>query len=426
MRVFTTLCALALLACAPCHADELRRAGFLGIQIAPHPKGIAIRSIAEGGTARQSGLEENDVITAINGAPPGDVGQFVATVSKLRAGDVVAIDFLRNDAPGSVKATIRPRPYESGPNADTRYLSLEVNGVRRRLIVTVPRTPGRHPAILYMTGIGCFSQESVGLESTESKLLYGLTQAGFVTMRVEKSGIGDSEGVPCSAPAYDFSTELSGYVAGLFTLRGYDFVDPQRVFLVGLSIGGVQAPLVARHAPVKGIVVINTTARPFLDYMHEVRRRQMVLRGVAYDEVEDRLVASDRCNRELLIEKKDPEAVLARDASCADFINYPAPPAYMRQWTTIVPAKEWKAIEAPVLVVGGEMDFVALAGDAQYLRDMIESFRPGHATLAVIPKMTHAMSHVETMTESLAMGDAPFETRLLDTVAAWLQRTAAS
>jgi len=47
-------------------------------------------------------------------------------------------------------------------------------------------------------GIGCFSQESTDLQGPDAQLLCGLARAGFVTMRVEKSGMGDSQDSPCA------------------------------------------------------------------------------------------------------------------------------------------------------------------------------------------------------------------------------------
>jgi len=420
---------LACIACALAfglaHADELKRAGFLGVRTAPNAKGVAITALVEGGAAEPAGLREGDIITAVNGAGIGSQGEFIAILGKLHAGDKATLAFLRGDEAKSVDVKIAPRPYESAPGVDTRYLSVSVNGQRRRLIVTVPRAPRRHPAVLYVTGIGCFSQESVGIQTTDAKLLYGLTEAGFVTMRVEKSGIGDSEGISCSADGYGLTDEVSGYVAALLTLRGYDFVDPGNVFVMGVSIGGVEAPLIARQAPVKGIVVINTVAKPFLDYLHEVRRRQMVLRRTAYDEIEDRLKQNDRCNTALLAENKSLAALLTDEPDCRDFVTYPAPVIYMRQWTTIVPAKEWKLVDAPVLIVSGDMDFIAMPSDAPYLRDMIESFHPGSTTLVTIPTMTHYMGHADSLGEALEKGaSAPFETRVLETVSDWLSTNA--
>src|SRR5205085_8652783 len=200
------------------------------------------------------------------------------TVAKLRAGDTVTIRFFRNGAAQTKQVSLKPRPFELSPDVEVLYKAVAVDGSLRRVIVTVPKNEGKHPAVLYINGIGCFSQESLDLSSADAKLLYGLTRAGFVTMRVEKSGMGDSQGPPCMSPAVDLQAEVRGYVAGLKSLKEYPFVDARQVFVVGLSIGGVEAPLVAEQVPVKGLVVINTVAKPFLEYLTDTRRRQHLLR----------------------------------------------------------------------------------------------------------------------------------------------------
>ena len=126
---------------------------------------------------------------------------------------------------------VRPRPFETSPDAGVSYSSISIaDGSRRRVIVTKPKQSGRHPAVLYMTGVGCFSQESLDRSSPDAKLLYALTAAGFVTMRVEKSGMGDSEGAPCASPDADLDNEVRGYLAGLLALKQYDFVDSRNIF----------------------------------------------------------------------------------------------------------------------------------------------------------------------------------------------------
>jgi len=66
-------------------------------------------------------------------------------------------------------------------------------------------------------------------------------------MRVDKPGVGESEGV-CKRT--DFLTELSGYRAAFDSLRKCQFIDLDRVF-VGLSNGGGTAPLVAQGRAVR-------------------------------------------------------------------------------------------------------------------------------------------------------------------------------
>src|SRR5947209_207932 len=251
MRVRQFFCA-SLSACLLTFAglafgQELRRSAFIGVQAAPvtdevrarlhvsETGGVLVLGLVEGGSAKEAGLEPNDVITQIGDHPILNVGDFVATVAKLRAGDTVTIRFFRNGAAQTKQVSLKPRPFELSPDVEVLYKAVAVDGSLRRVIVTVPKNEGKHPAVLYINGIGCFSQESLDLSSADAKLLYGLTRAGFVTMRVEKSGMGDSQGPPCMSPAVDLQAEVRGYVAGLKSLKEYPFVDARQVFVVGLS-----------------------------------------------------------------------------------------------------------------------------------------------------------------------------------------------
>lgn len=419
---------------APLGAQELRRAGFVGVRAGAltreararlhfEGEGVLVLALVEGGSAKGAGLQPDDIITQVNEQKVASTDDFVAAVTRLRAGDAVTIHFVRGGAAQTKQLVLKPRPYESDPDADTLYKSVPVDGALRRVIVTAPKGGGRHPAVLYITGIGCFSQESLGPASTEAKLLYGLTRAGFVTMRVEKSGTGDSEGPPCASPAVDMRAEVRGYVAGLRALESYPFVDAGRVFIVGLSVGGVEAPLVAQQVPVRGLVVINTVAKPFLEYLADTRRRQGLLRRTPYDEMERRLRLNEQCNHRLLVGRETPDELLKEMPSCADFIEYPAPYTYMQQWAALNLAEEWKRVDAPVLVLYGTSDYISTVADDPYLADLINSFHPGRATLKAVPDMDHYLTKAASMEESMKRTTGlygEFEPAVLDAVRGWL------
>lgn len=437
--------AIAYLSTFPARAQNgpfqptLKRSGFLGIQVGPVTEelraklhlggqgGVLVQGLVEGGTGKAAGLELNDVITLINDHAILDTTDFVNVARTLRAGDTATLHIIRGQESLTKKLVVKSRPVESSPDADTIYDAVPVEGTLRRTIVTAPKTQGRHPAILYITGIGCYSQDTLDLGTTEAKLLYGLTRAGFVTMRVEKSGIGDSQGEPCASPVVDMKAELRGYVAGLKALKQYPFVDPDNIFILGLSIGGVEAPLVAQEIPVKGLIVVNTVAKSFLEYLIETRRRQMTLSRIPYDELERRLRLNEQCNHRLLIEKETPDQVLKDSPACKEFIDYPAPYTYMQQWAALNMAEEWKKVEAPVLIIYGTSDFVATQADHPYLAEIINSFHPGHATLKPIQGMDHFMTRAASMEESMKRATGlrgEFEPAVLETIKSWLLQLA--
>ena len=436
-----TLCfASALLPIAQAFAapPQLPRASFLGVQASPVTdevrarlalgtrQGALVSGLVEGGTAKAAGLRVDDVIVALDEEPVSDPGELAARIVRHKAGERVALRFIRDGEAHTSVAVMKPRPYESGEGTRTEYSAVDVNGSLRRTIITRPADDAAHPAVLYVTGIGCFSQESLGVRSTEAKLLHGLARAGFVTMRVEKTGVGDSQGPACPSPEADLRLELAGYVEGLKALKSLPGVRPDRVFVVGLSIGGVHAPLIAQKEPVRGVVVVNTVAKTFIEYLVETRRRQDTLKGLPFDEVDRHARMGERCNHDLLVEKRTPDAILAAHPECKEHIGYPAPHPYMQQWADLDLAAEWKRVDAPVLIVQGESDFVATVADAPLLRDVIESFHPGHATLSMIPGMDHYLTREPSMKASMEMTAAgEFEPRVLETIQGWLTRQAA-
>jgi len=438
MNIFATpiIAALVLASSYTYGASEpvLPRAGFIGVQVAPlesepsspeAKSGVQVRGVIEGGSAASAGLRSGDVILALDGVAIDGVAAFLRRVAALRGGDVASLEVRRDGAPLTLTVNVRPRPKEAEAVAITEYRAVVVDDGVRRTLVTRPPAPGRHPAVLYLTGIGCYSQESVGVVSTEAKLLYGLTRAGFVTMRVEKSGIGDGQGRPCQAEASDLEAEVRGYAAGLQALREYEFVDRERVFLLGVSIGGVEAPLVAAGGTVRGVVVVNTVARAFLDYLQDIRRTQGVLKGTPYDELEADLRLNAMCNRRLLVDREDAARIVAAEPRCSAWIGYPAPVAYMRQWSDLNPGAAWKRVEAPVLVLHGASDTVASVIDGPYLRDMLEAFRPGRATFVEVPEMDHVLSRAGSPRESAARGldpAAPYQEALTGIVSEWMSR----
>jgi len=296
----------------------------------------------------------------------------------------VMLGLLMSAASGAAAAT---------PQVDEVQVTIEVHGAPRVATVTRPSAHGRRPAILLVGGLGCYSLRDLSQEDAPyGGLLRGLTADGFVTMWVEKTGEGGSGGPACSAPEADFQLEIDGYTAALAALKTRDDVDPSRVFLLAHSLGPLDAVRVAAASHVRGVIAAESIGRGWYDYELEIFRQQPLELGHPYDLVERDFRDYERCLHSYFVEKVSSQQLVAATPKCRDILVPGVPDAYMQQVADLDLAKEWKAVDTPVLVIYGDSDPATSLDESRYLVDLINSFHPGRASLKEIPGMGHSLN----------------------------------
>jgi pimeloyl-ACP methyl ester carboxylesterase len=402
----------------------LKRRPVFGAHILPSDSGgVIAANLTPGASAANSGIENGDVILSIAGKPVNNPQEFVGVLRSLDVGSV-ELEIVRNGEKSKENLELRA-PQESSPDYDVVYDSATAAGALRRTIITKPRDTKRHPAVLFVGGIGCYSLDAApAVVNGYIGLIQEMTRRGFVVMRVEKSGIGDSEGVPC--PLQDFDNELAGYRAGLEKLRKYDYVDPERIFIVGHSIGGLVAPVIASETPLRGVVVMSTAGRRWVDYEDINSRRQMRMEGAAGADLEAQLKLRGVCARKMLIDGQSPQDIVAAEPRCAEHLHYPAHPSYMQQVAALDPPALWKKVAAPVLLIHGTSDFVTDAAEHRLIVKAVNAAHPGNASLILEEKLDHFMREVASQDDSMrnlktgAMDRAPMQTKVRQDIVDWL------
>jgi len=244
-------------------AATLPRRGWFGVALGPHPDGAAVTAVVEGSTAAAEGILAGDVIRAVDAITVRAPGDVIVGIGRHAAGETAVIDLVRGGRQERRPVVLRPllREALAGVSFDYGSVSLD-DGSRLRTIVSTPdRAAGRLPAVMLVQGGGCGSVDMpMAPDVAQPGLMRTIGARGYVTLRVEKSGVGDSQGPPCDAIGY--TQELAGYRAALVALKRHPLVDPARVTLLGISLGGVFAPILARASPVHGVVVYGTLAGP--------------------------------------------------------------------------------------------------------------------------------------------------------------------
>ena len=281
---------------------------------------------------------------------------------------------------------------ESTADFDTLYRPVVVDNAEYQTIITKPKSAGRHPAVLLIGGLGCYSLDHLKPDDAYAQILYGLTRKGFVTMRVEKNGEGASQGPPCDSAKSDLRLAVRRSLAGLNLLADSEDVDRQSIFIFAHSIGPLEGVLVAQKFPIRGFIAAETIGKSWFEYQLENLRRQILLFDRPYDEADRSVRTAERCLHRFLVEKQRPDQIVTDSPECADSVNtFGVSNTYLRQIADLDLAAEWKNVDVPVLVTWGTSDPTTTAEESRYLVDMINSFHPGRATYAEFPGMGHGM-----------------------------------
>lgn len=320
-----------------------------------------------------------------------------------------------------------PQPCESAPDLDVLYHTVAIDGAQYRTIVTKPKAPGRYPAVLIIAGLGCYSLDHLQPEDTYYRLLYGLTRKGYVTMRVDKNGEGDSQGPPCDSLQSDLQLAVRRSVAGLNALAAYDFVEPKNIFILAHSIGPMEGVFAAEKFPVRGFIAAETIGKSWLEYQLENARNQMLMLGRPFDTVDRFVRTVEKCAHRFLVEKQQPEQILKDSPECADSVRtFGVSSTYLQQIADIDLALEWKKVDVPVLVTYGTSDPTTSRSEVDYLKDMINSFHPGRATYIEFAGMGHGFDlspSPRAWLEAIRKHQhGEFDPEFLEKVEAWMRQ----
>lgn len=275
---------------------------------------------------------------------------------------------------------------------ETLHRMVVLDGANYSAIITRPQSPGKHPAVFVIGGLGCYSLDDLKPGDAYYELLNRLSEHGFVTMRVDKNGEGKSQGPPCDSPQSDLHLAVRRSVAGLNALASYDFVDRDRIFIFAHSIGPLEGVLVAQKFPVRGFIAAETIGRSWVEYSLDNARRQMLMLGKPYDDADRVVRVVERCQHRFLIEKQTPETIVKDSPDCKDAVNtFGVAYTYLQQIADLDLAAEWKKVDVPVLVTYGTSDPTTTAEESHYLVRMINSFHTGRAEYMEFPGMGHGL-----------------------------------
>ncbi len=327
-------------------------------------------------------------------------------------------------------------PRETYPRVDVIYDSVTApDGARLRTIITKPRdAKGKLPVIFVAGWLSCDSVEAPADTKDESGLVFrGLAQLQeFALFRMDKQGVGDSEG-DCGET--DFESELTAYRAAFRAVKNYDFIDANRIYILGISNGGGFAPLVpesdAEQAQVRGYISIGGWVKTWFEHMLEIERRRFALMGKSPGEVNDRMKGAATLYHEWLIEGRSLGDILKEQPQLADLWPegkdhthlYGRPLAFYQQLQKLNLGVAWSRVKVPTYVLRGAFDWIMSREDSELISTYVNK-NGDLASFYEIPDTGHTFQHYLSLVDAFKGKGAPFDPKMIGLLADWLQNKA--
>lgn len=345
----------------------------------------------------------------------------LAFVTQLNSQAFGESDLLRR--PGAVD--------ESYPGHVVRYDQVSnAAGNRIRLIATSPATGGEFATVFVVGWLSCDTVEAPADTTEATSLVFRRIAAlpDLALVRMEKEGVGDSEG---NCAETDFQAELDDYRAAFQHTLGYSFVDPHRIFVLGISNGGGFAPLVSDNTSIAGYIIDGGWLKTWFEHMMEIERRRLALSGKRPGDINALMPDVARLYSRYLLAGESPRDIFKSEPSLVRVWNerdadhqYGRPVRYYQQLQKLNLAQAWSRVSAPTLILHGQYDWVMSTEDLKIMNGIVATNSDGASRFVSLPDTGHTFEHYASEADAFAGRELPFSPATADIIANWLEVTA--
>jgi|GEM_PF-2866156 len=229
------------------------------------------------------------------------------------------------------------------------------------LVVRPENAETKVPAVLLVAGSGPADYDEImGVNRIFGKFARGLAERGVATMRFNKRTY---QYPNIAAEVEDFSVRheyIEDVLAAVELLKAQPGVDPERVYIVGHSQGGMLAPrLAASGIDVAGMVLLAGSPRNLMDIGYDQQMDTLgYYRDLGLDEIADmyeEIIAGFEAERAAL------EAMTEDEARDYEGMVYGLPAYYMYDLVNFDAIATIKKLAIPTLILQGSKDYQVYA-----------------------------------------------------------------
>ena len=284
------------------------------------------------------------------------------------------------------------------PSAHFREVAVTVGAGEWKLpaTLTMPLEGSKVAAVVLVHGSGPNDRdETIGPNKVFRDIAWGLAERGIAVLRYEKRTRQYPEKM-ATLPNMTIKEEtVDDALLAVNVLRAQDRVDSTRVFVLGHSLGGNQAPRIGTGDPsVAGLIIMAGNTRPL---------EELIVEQTTY------------------IASLTPGAKAPKDP--VGELKGAAPESYWKDLAAYKPVDVAARLKMPMLILQGERDYQVTMTDLKGWRDTLV----GHSNVQIksYPDLNHLfMTGSGKSTPSEYMKAGKVSQTAIDDIAAWINKSA--
>lgn len=300
----------------------------------------------------------------------------------------------------------------------------------------------KFPAIILINGMGKQDRDETMYGHKPFLVLSNyFTKKGFAVLRVDDRGVGESTGNFDNATTQNFSSDVK---AEINFLKNQNYIDSNKIGLLGFNEGGLVASIVAsQNEKVSFVVLLSTPGIPGKEILLDQTRLLQEKQNVPDEEIKrDYLInkqmynivenVKDTSKAKMKLTKvyKNFKTSLPKEESMKkkyssstfnNFVKMMTTP-WFRYYLTFNPEQYFTKIQCPVLIMYGENDLQVDPNKNLYvIKNALEKGGNDNYKSIIFPELNHLFQQSDTgLPTEYSKIEETFSTEVLDSISSWI------